>query len=58
MAENLVARINDLFVVMLDKVYKMEARGETAIWYRALNIALDLSINRRGAESALPAGDE
>ena len=43
---------------MLDKACKMEERGEIAVWYRALNISLDRSINTGGAESAMPAGDE
>ena len=51
--EALVARINKLFGVMLDKPRYVRERGEITMEYRERGIALDLSSSGRGLQQTL-----
>ena len=51
--ESLVARIDKLFGVMLDKPRYVQERGEITMGYRERGIALDLSSSGRGLQQTL-----
>ena len=51
--ESLVARIEALFGVVLDKPRYVEERGEIAMGYRERDVALDLSSSGRGLQQIL-----
>ena len=51
--ESLVARIEALFGVTLDKPRYVEERGEIAMGYRERDVALDLSSSGRGLQQTL-----